>query len=165
MAEKACHAWHLHYAARLNSGVRPQMIVSDLLRDADKAGDGAERFRVLIATCKVDGTEIEPGQVQLSDAGLPQVDPSSGEVDILPTNYMDPPGACLTVADFRELVAAHPEVADFTVTAVTGLKRLADGGSAQRTEQALGTYTLADQSEIWLLLYPQEQWPQHWFGA
>jgi hypothetical protein len=25
MAEKACHAWHLHYAARLNSGVRPHM--------------------------------------------------------------------------------------------------------------------------------------------
>ena len=23
MAEKACHAWHLHYAARLNSGVMP----------------------------------------------------------------------------------------------------------------------------------------------
>ena len=78
---------------------------------------------------------------------------------------MDSPGACLTVADFRRLVLEQPEVADFTLTGATGLKRLADGGRALRTQQALGTYVMAEQAEIWLLLYPEEQWPQHWFGA
>ena len=105
------------------------MIVSDLLADAEKAGDVAGAFRVLIATRTVDGAEMDPGRVQVSDAGLPQVDPSGCEVDILPTGFMDPPGQCLTIADFRQLVAEQPEVADFTVTAVTGFKRLADGGN------------------------------------
>ena len=141
------------------------MILSDLLKDAEKAGDAAGAFRVVIATRTVDGVEMEPGRVQVSDAGFPQVDPSGGEVDILPTRYMDSPGPCLTVAAFRQLVAEQPEVADFTVTAVTGFKLLADGGNAQRTEQAMGTNVLAEQGEIWLLLYPERQWPAHWFGA
>ena len=117
----------------------------------------------MIANRIVDGREMEPGQVQISEAGEPQVDPSGGEVDILPTGFMDVPGACLTVADFRRLVSEQPEAVEFTVTGVTGLKRLADGGAALRTEQALGTYVLADQGEIWLLLHPLDQWPQHWF--
>jgi len=141
------------------------MIVSDLLKDAENAGDTAGAFRVVIATRTVDGMQMEPGRVQVSDAGDPQVDPSGGEVDVLPTRFMDAPGACLTVADFRRLVSEQPEVAEFTLTGVTGLKRLADGGRALRTEQVLGTNVLAEQAEIWLLLYPEEQWPQHWFGA
>jgi hypothetical protein len=141
------------------------MILSDLLADADKAGDVAGAFRVLIATRTVDGVEMELGRVQTSDAGEPQIDPSGGEVDILPTAFMDSPGPCLTVTDFRRLVESSPEAAEFTVTGVTGFKRLADGGAALRTEQAMGTYVLAEQAEIWLLLYPKEQWPHHWFGA
>jgi hypothetical protein len=140
------------------------MIVSNLLEDADKAGDSAGAFRIVIATRTVDGVEMEPGRVQVSDAGDPQVDPSGGEVDVLPTGFMDVPGPCLTVADFRRLVSEQPEVAGFTLTGVTGLKRLADGGRALRSEQVLGTNVLAEQAEIWLLLYPEEQWPPHWFG-
>jgi hypothetical protein len=140
------------------------MIVSDLLKDADKAGDTAGALRVVIATRTVDGVEMEPGRVQVSNAGDPQVDPSGGEVDVLPTGFMELPGACLTVADFRRLVSEQPEVAEFTLTGVTGLKRLADGGRALRTEQVLGTNVLAEQGEIWLLLYPKAQWPPHWFG-
>jgi len=78
---------------------------------------------------------------------------------------MEPPGQCLTIASFRQLVAEQPEVADFTVTGVTGFKRLADGGNAQRTQQALGTYVPEGQREIWLLLHPESQWPSHWFGG
>lgn len=144
---------------------RQQVILSDLLNDADKAGDTAGAFRVLIATRTVDGIEMEPGRVLVTDAGLPQVDPSGEEIDILPTKYMEPPGPCLTIAAFRQLVAEQPAVAEFTVTTVTGFKLLADGGNAQSTEQALGTNVLAEQGEIWLLLYPKHQWPAHWFGA
>ncbi|WP_130621062.1 hypothetical protein [Dyella amyloliquefaciens] len=141
------------------------MIISDLLADANKAGDASGTFRVLIATRIVDDAEMEPGQVQVSDAGLPQVDLSGGEVDILPTSYMEPRGPCLTIANFRQLVAEQPEVAGFTVTGVTGFKRLADGGNAQLTEQALGTYVPSDQGEIWLLLHPKSQWPADWLGG
>ena len=141
------------------------MIVSDLLMDAENAGDAAGAFRIIIATRTVDGKELEPGRVQTSEAGDPQVDPSGREVDVLSTGFMDASGPCLTVADFRRLVSEQPEVEEFTLTAVTGLKRLADSGRALRTEQVLGTYVLAEQAEIWLLLYPEAQWPQHWFGA
>jgi hypothetical protein len=141
------------------------VILSDLLRDAEKAGDEAGAFRVLIATRIVDGVEMEAGRVQVSEAGFPQVDLSGGEIDILPTRFMDPPGPCLTVAAFRQLALEQPDVVDFTLTAVTRFKRLGDGGNVQKTDQAMGTNVLAQEGEIWLLLYPESQWPAHWFGA
>jgi hypothetical protein len=141
------------------------MILSDLLTDANKAGDVAGTFQVLLATRKVDGQELEPGRVQTSDVGLLQIDPSAKEIDILPTHFMEPSGSCLTVADFRSKIESQPELADFALTGVIGFKRLADGGNAQRTNPIIGTYILAEQSQIWLLLYPEQQWPEHWFGA
>jgi hypothetical protein len=141
------------------------MILSDLLKDADKAGDVAGIFQVLLATRTVDGQELEPGRVQTSEVGLLQVDPSAEEIDILPTHFMEPSGPCLTVTDIRRKVETQPELGDFALTGVIGFKRLADGGNAQRTNPIIGTYTLAEQSQIWLLLYPEQQWPGHWFGA
>jgi hypothetical protein len=148
---------------RRRSGYIAEMIVSDLLEDARKAGDVTGGFRVLLATRTVDGVEMDAGRVQLSDAGQIQIDPSSGEVDVLPTACMDDPGPCLCIADFRRLVSEAPEAADFTLSGVTRCKQLADGGRVSLTEQALGTHALAEQGEIWLLLYPEEQWPRHWF--
>jgi hypothetical protein len=141
------------------------MILSDLLKDADKAGDVAGIFQVLLATRTVDGQELEPGRVQTSEVGLLQVDPSAEEIDILPTHFMEPSGPCLTVTDIRRKVETQPELGDFALTGVIGFKHLADGGNAQRTNPIIGTYTLAEQSQIWLLLYPEQQWPGHWFGA
>jgi hypothetical protein len=141
------------------------LILSDLLKDADKAGDAAGAFRVLLATRTVDGQELEPGRVEISEVGLLQVDPSAEEIDILPTHFMEPSGPCLTVTDIRRKIESHPELGDFALTGVIGFKRLADGGNAQRTNPIIGTYTLAAQSQIWLLLYPEQQWPEHWFGA
>jgi hypothetical protein len=141
------------------------MILSDLLQDADKAGDVAGTLQVLLATRTVDGQEIDPGQVQVSDAGMLQVDPSALEIDVLPARFMEPTGQCLTIADVRNKLAEQPEIADFALTGVIGFKRLADGGNAQRTNPIIGTYTLAEQGQIWLLLHPERQWPDHWFGA
>lgn len=141
------------------------MILSDLLKDAEKAGDVAGAFQILLATRTVKGQELESGRVQTSDVGLLQIDPSAEEIDILPTNFMGTPGPCLTVTDLRRKIESQPELGDFALTAVTGFKRLTDGGSAQRTDPIIGTYTLAEQSQIWLLLYPEQQWPEHWFDA
>jgi hypothetical protein len=141
------------------------MILLDLLKDADKTGDAAEDFHVLLATRTVDGKELDPGRVHTSDVGVLQVDPSAEEIDILPTNFMDPAGPCLTVADVRRKLESQPELGDFALTGVTGFKRLADGGNAQRTDPIIGTYTLAEQGQILLLLHPEQQWPEHWFGA
>ena len=68
------------------------MILSDLLKDAEKAGDVAGAFQILLATRTVKGQELESGRVQTSDVGLPQIDPSAEEIDILPTNFMGTPG-------------------------------------------------------------------------
>lgn len=135
------------------------MILSDLLNDADKAGDAAGAFRILLATRTVDGQLLEPGQVQISDAGVLQVDASAGEIDVLPSRFMDPEGECVTMAVVRRLVVDQPGIADYTLTGVIGFKRLADGGNAQRTNPIIGTYVQAEDQEIWLLLHPQEQWP------
>lgn len=140
------------------------MILSDLLRDADKANDAAGAFQVLLATRTVDGQQMEPGRVQVSDAGLFQIDVSAGEVDVMPTRFMDPIGACVTISDVRRLVAEQPEIADFALSGVIGFKRLADGGNAQRMDPIIGTYVLAESRQIWLLLSPEEQWPAHWFA-
>jgi hypothetical protein len=141
------------------------MILSDLLKDADKAGDAAGVFQVLLATRTVDGQELEPGRVQTSEVGVLQVDPSAEEIDILPSHFMEPSGPCLTVTDIRRKIESQPELGDFDLTGVIGFKRLADGGNAQRTNPIIGTYTLAEQNQIWLLLYPEQLWPEHWFGA
>ncbi|MFC0682917.1 hypothetical protein ACFFGH_34245 [Lysobacter korlensis] len=141
------------------------MILSDLLSVADRAGDLAGVFRVLVATRTIDGVEMGPGQAQISEAGELQVDMSGGDLDILPTRFMEPAGAGLTVSDFRRLAAEQPEAVELTLTGVTGFKHLEGGGAALRTEQVLGTYIPKAQNEIWLLLYPEQQWPQHWFGA
>jgi hypothetical protein len=141
------------------------MNLSELLKDADKAGDAAGGFQVLLATRTVNGKELDPGRVQTSDVGLLQVDPSAEEIDILPTNFMEPSGPCLTVTDVRRHLELKPELGDFALTGVTGFKRLADGGNAQRTDPIIGTYTLAEQGQILLLLHPEQQWPEHWFGA
>ena len=141
------------------------MILSDLLKDAEEAGDAAGAFHVLLATRTVDGQELEPGRVQTSEVGLLQVDLSAEEIDILPTHFMEPSGPCLTVTDIRRKVESQPGLGDFALTGVVGFKRLADGGNAQRTNPIIGTYTLAEQSQLWLLLYPEQQWPEHWFGA
>ena len=141
------------------------MILSNLLKDADKAGDAAGVFQVLMATRTVDGRQLEPGHVQTSDVGLLQIDPSAEEIDILPTHFMETAGPCLTVADFRSKIEFQPELGDFALTGVIDLKRLAEGGNAQRTNPIISTYTLAGQGQIWLLLYPEQQWPEHWFGA
>lgn len=144
-------------------GCIAEMIVSDLLEDARKAGELSGGLRVLLATRTVDGVEMEAGRVQLRDAGQIQIDPSSGEVDVLPTAYMDDPGPCLCIADFRRLVSEQPDVAGFALTGVTRYKQLADGGRVSLTQQALGTHILPEQGEIWLLLYPEEHWPRQWF--
>jgi hypothetical protein len=139
--------------------------LSDLLNDARNACDTAGDFRVLIATRTVDGVELEPGRVQVREAGEARIDPSGGEVDLLPVEFMDEPGRCLTVAAVQHLVSGKPEAAEFVLTGATGMIALPDGSTALRTAQALGTYVLADRSEIWLLLYPEQQWPRDWFGT
>jgi hypothetical protein len=74
-------------------------------------------------------------------------------------------GECLTIADVRSKLAEQPGLGDFALSGVIGFKRLADGGNAQRTNPIIGTYILAEQGQIWLLLYPERQWPEHWFGT
>ena len=141
------------------------MLLSDLLTDADKAGEAADAFQVLLATRTVAGKELEPGKVELSEAGALQVDHSAQEVDVLPVGLMTTPGTCITIADVRRKLREDPMLGDFAVTGVRRFKRLTDGGNVQATDPIIGTYTLADQRQIWLLLYPKEQWPEKWFGA
>lgn len=140
------------------------MILSDLLKDADKAGDGSDAFQVLLATRTVDDQELESGQVQVTDVGVLQIDPSAQEIDMLPSHLAEPLGKCLTMADIRRKLSERPELGDYALTGVISYKRLADGGNAQRTNPIIGTYTLAEDGQIWLLMYPEHQWPGHWFG-
>ena len=139
------------------------MILSDLIDDATKAGDIAGAFQILLATRTVDSEELEPGRVELSDIGLLQIDASAQEVDILPTSFLKSSDRCLTVADVRAKLVETPEIADFTLAGVVGFKVLSDGGNAQKTNPIIGSYVPAEQGEIWLLLYPQSQWPSAWF--
>lgn len=50
------------------------------------------------------------------------------------------------------------------LTGVIGFKQLEDGSTAQRTYGIVGTYVLAVDRQIWLLLGPEDQWPEQWFG-
>ena len=122
-------------------------------------------MRIVLATRTIDGKKLAANEVQTSEIGLLQIDDATDEIDILPVRFMDTPQACLTIADVISALAERPEIASFSLTGVDGFKELANGGHAQMTLPIIGTYTLADDNEIWLLQYPQEQWPQHWFAA
>ncbi len=139
------------------------MTLNDLLKDADKAGDAAGIFQVLLATRTIDGREMEPGQVQLSGVGVLQVDPSTEEIDVLPTGLMDPKGVRMTIADVRRKLQEQPECGDFTLAGVVGVKKLTDG-TVQLIHPIIGTYTVGSDQEMWLLLHPEKQWPEHWFA-
>lgn len=141
------------------------MILSELVSDAIKAGDMAGSFCLLLATRTVAGQELSDGQVQLGEAGLLQIDDANGEIDILPLRFMEGSPACLTVADVLAMLQERPEIGGFSLTGIEGFKELSDGGSAQKTLPVIGTYSLVEDGEIWLLLYPKEQWSQALFGS
>jgi hypothetical protein len=55
-------------------------------------------------------------------------------------------------------------VGGYMLTGVNGFKQLEDGSTAQRTYDIVGTYVLAVDRQICLLLGPEDQWPEQWFG-
>jgi hypothetical protein len=93
------------------------------------------------------------------------VDEQAEEVDVMPTCFMPEGTPGLNVSHFLELLARSPETAGYSLSGVTGVKRLPDGGRAQRSNGVIGTYVVAEDKEYWLLLAPESQWPPHWFGT
>jgi hypothetical protein len=139
------------------------MNLSHLLSDAQDVGDVKGDFQVLLATRSLDGVDVPPDEVNVRAVGRLQVDLSGEEVDILPVCFMDPEGPALRVADFRSLAWTSPELGSYMLTGVIGFKQLEDGSTAQRTCGIVGTYVLAEDRQIWLLLRPEDQWPEEWF--
>ena len=61
---------------------------------------------------------------------------------------------CMNKEELIEALDQHDE-----------LVRLCISGSAQKTFPIIGTHSSVANGEIWLLLYPKEQWPQTLFGT
>jgi len=141
------------------------VIFSDILKDKNKYPDLSDDWRVVLATRSLDSVEISDSQAQVLDVGEFQVDEAAGEIDVMPSIFMPPGTSGITFAYCLELMARSPQFADFSLSGITGVKILADGGRAQRSNGIIGSYVLSVDKEYWLLLAPEAQWPAHWFGT
>lgn len=141
------------------------MILADLLNDARKLPDEGASLPVLLATRTVNTELLPAGKVQTRDVGVLQIDESAEEIDILPVCFLDSQKPCLIISDVLHQLSDRPELGDFALSAIDRLKDLSDGGTVISTLPVIGTYIPPDGSEIWLLQYPEEQWPDEWFHA
>jgi hypothetical protein len=141
------------------------VILGDILKDQQAYPELSGEWRVVLATRSLPGSEISDGEVHVLDVGELKVDEDANEIDIMPTSFMPPGTPAITLSDCLALLSRSTALAEFSLSGVTGVKTLADGGRAQRSSGIIGSYVLAADEEYWLLLSPESQWPAHWFGA
>jgi hypothetical protein len=139
------------------------VILSDVLKDKRKYPELSGDWRLALATRTQIGDNVPDGMVKVLDIGEFQIDVSAEEIDILPTCFMTEGTLGLKLYELLAIIEASPELADFQLSGVTGVKHLADGGRAQRSNAIVGSYLQPESQEYWLLLAPESQWPPHWF--
>jgi hypothetical protein len=122
-------------------------------------------WRLVLATRSLPGDESPDGRAHVLDVGEFQVDEGAEEIDIMPTCFMAEGAIGLRVSQLASLITEMPNLADFQLSGIVGVKHLADGGRAQRSDGIIGSYILSEDKEYWLLLAPESQWSPHWFGT
>ena len=141
------------------------MILSDFLKDQSKYPEIGGDWRLVLASRSLPGNESPDGRAHVLDVGEFQIDENAEEIDIMPTCFMAEGSVGLTVSCLSSLISEMPNVSDFQLSGIVGVKHLADGGRAQRSNGIIGSYVRSEEKEYWLLIAPELQWPSHWFGT
>ncbi len=140
------------------------MMMHELI-DIFNARSGAiDGFEVVVATTIVDGTRLESGVAIRSIAKL-EVDDIGPEIVMYPPGFVDEPDLKdkrYLVKDFRDYPLPTSE--DYELMAVDRMKQLPAGRVAIATNPIIGALWYEEDSQLWLLQSPKDQWPSEWFA-
>ncbi|MGE3598366.1 MAG: hypothetical protein AB7N70_22715 [Dehalococcoidia bacterium] len=139
------------------------MKVTHLLFELDALGDGKPTTAILIATRTVTGRRLPEGQVQLAAVGALRIDDDERTVDLVPTDFAGANTVALDGAALSARLAARADLGDYTLNGVDRRLELPNGGEVLKTQPLLGVLRLGDPPALWLLLQPEDQWPEDWF--
>lgn len=140
------------------------MMIRELIDIFANKDGSINNFEVVMATTIVDGKRLESG-VEVRSIGKLDTDKLDPEIVMYPPGFVNEPdlqNRRYLVKDFREYQL--PDGEDYELMAVDRMKQLPDGRIAIVKNPIIGALWYEEDSQLWLLQSPKDQWPGDWFA-
>jgi hypothetical protein len=142
------------------------MTFKELIKDLiSKCPGNPEDVEVLLATRRVNGVLMEdPTQVWLREIAATEVD-DVGLYLIPKLLWTGEPAfrSPVSVAALQTYATLNPALAGFDVFVVDGRGETEGGRDVSMNLSILGV-RVGSKTELWIIQFPQEQWPESWFA-
>jgi hypothetical protein len=141
------------------------MTLKELIEDLiSKCPGNPEDVEVLLATRRVNGVLMEdPTQVWLREIAATEVD-EVGLYFIPQSLWTDEPAfrSPVSVSALQTYATENPRLAGFEVFVVDSRGQTESGKVFSMNLSILGVRVVS-KTELWIIQFPQEQWPESWF--